>query len=95
MPAAITTCKPSGTVSQLVNSSSGLHTRYAPYYIRRVRISTTDPLCKLLVDQGFPHSAEVGQEYKAANTYVFEFPKKSPEESVMGDEVTALDQLKY
>lgn len=62
--AAITCVKPSGTVSQLVDSSSGLHPRYAPYYIRRYRISSTDPLFRLLRDQGAPLSPENGQRRK-------------------------------
>lgn len=83
------------TVSQLVNSSSGIHPRYAQYFIRRIRIAATDPLCAMLRDQGVPYKPEVGQENGNVNTYVFEFPRKSPDTSVMNDEVTALDQLKY
>lgn len=95
MPTAITCVKPSGTTSQLVNCSSGLHPRYSQYYIRRIRIATTDPLCKMLIDQGHPHHPEVGEEYNNAKTYVFEFIQKSPETSVMNDEVSAIDQLEY
>ena len=58
---AITTTKPSGTVSTLVNSASGFHPRFAPYYIRRVRISATDPLYKMMRDQGVKFHPEVGQ----------------------------------
>ena len=94
MPAAITAVKPSGTVSQLVDSSSGLHARFSPYYIRRIRIAVTDPLCKMLIDQNQVYHPEVGEENNV-NTYVFEFPKKSPETSVMNDEITALNQLEY
>lgn len=61
MPAAITCVKPSGTVSQLVDSSSGLHPRFAKYYIRRYRISSNDPLFRLIKDQGVPVSPENGQ----------------------------------
>lgn len=61
MSAAITCGKPSGTVSQLVNSASGMHARYSPYYIRRYRISGTDPLFKMLKDQGVPFNAENGE----------------------------------
>lgn len=61
MSAAITTGKPSGTVSQLVDAASGCHPRWAPYYIRRVRISATDPLCKLMKTSGVPMSPENGQ----------------------------------
>ena len=95
MPAAITCCKPSGTVSQLVDCSSGLHPRFSQYYIRRIRISATDPLCNMLIDEGIPHHPEVGEEEPNVQTYVFDFPKKSPDTSIMNDEVTALDQLEY
>ena len=61
MPAAITCVKPSGTVSQLVDSSSGLHPRFSKYYIRRYRISASDPLFKMIRDQGLPVSPENGQ----------------------------------
>ena len=61
MPVAITTGKPSGTVSLLVNSSSGAHARFAEFYIRRVRISATDPLCRMSMDQGVPMVPENGQ----------------------------------
>lgn len=90
-PAAITCVKPSGTVSQLVNCSSGLHPRYAPYYIRRVRLDTTDPISKMLVDQGIPYQED---PLNLANL-VFEFPIESPECSVMRDQVSAYEQLDY
>jgi ribonucleoside-triphosphate reductase len=61
VPTAITCCKPSGTVSQVVDSASGVHTRYAKYYLRRYRIWSNDPLFRLLKDQGFPLSPENGQ----------------------------------
>lgn len=67
MPAAITCVKPSGTVSQLVDSASGLHPRFAKYYIRRYRISSTDPLFKMIRDQGLPISPENGQRKKDYN----------------------------
>lgn len=67
MPASITCVKPSGTVSQLTNASPGIHARYSPYYIRRYRISSTDPLFNLLVSQGFPVSPENGQRKKDWN----------------------------
>jgi ribonucleoside-diphosphate reductase alpha chain len=73
MPAAITCIKPSGTVSQLVDSSSGLHARFALYYIRRYRISASDPLFRMIRDQGLPVSPENGQRkqdyVKAIRTY--------------------------
>jgi ribonucleoside-triphosphate reductase (thioredoxin) len=95
VPTAITTVKPSGTVSLLVDSSSGLHARFSPYYIRRIRIASTDPLCKMLIDQGQTHKPEVGENEQSPNTHVFEFPRRSPEMSTMNDEITALDQLEY
>jgi len=67
MPAAITCSKPSGTVSQLVDSASGLHPRYSHYYIRRYRISSTDPLFKLCKDQKVPYSPEIGERKKDWN----------------------------
>jgi ribonucleoside-triphosphate reductase len=61
MPAAITCVKPSGTVSQVVDSAPGLHPRFAPYYIRRYRINSTDALYQLMKDQGIKLTAENGQ----------------------------------
>lgn len=91
-----TTCvKPSGTVSQLVDSSSGMHPRHSEYYIRRIRISATDSLFKMLKDQGIPYFPEVGQNKDTANTYVLEFPVKSPTKSVYKDDLTALQQLEH
>ncbi len=92
---AITCVKPSGTVSQLVDCASGMHTRYAPYYIRRVRISATDSLFRMLKDQGVPYKPEVGQSYENATTYVFEFPVKAPKGSVFSKDLSALDQLEH
>ncbi len=92
---SITCVKPSGTVSQLVDCASGMHARYAPYYIRRVRISATDSLFKMLKDQGVPHKPEVGQIYDEATTFVFEFPVKAPNGSTFSNDLTALDQLEH
>lgn len=92
---AVTSVKPSGTVSQLVDSSSGMHPRYAPYYIRRVRISASDPLFQMLKDQKFPYYPEVGQLEQSANTYVLEFPLRSPKGAVCRNQLTALEQLEY
>ena len=88
---AITCVKPSGTVSQLVNSSSGSHPRYAKNYIRRVEISETDPLFKLLKDQGIP-SHERGTQ---KSTHVLEFPVKAPESTITKNDITALEQLEW
>lgn len=95
MSNSITCVKPSGTVSQTINCSSGLHPRHAPYYIRRIRISATDSLYKMMRDQGVPHHPEVGQAAGEANTYVIEFPVKAPGGSVFKDDLSALQQLEY
>lgn len=92
---AVTCVKPSGTVSQLVDSSSGMHPRHARYYIRRIRISATDALFKMMKDQGCPYYPEVGQNMDTANTYVFEFPVKAPENSIYKDDQSAIEQLEY
>jgi ribonucleoside-diphosphate reductase alpha chain len=92
---AITCVKPSGTVSQTVDCASGMHPRHAPYYIRRVRISATDSLFKMLKDQGVPYHPEIGQTLENANTFVLDFPMKSPAGSVCKDDVSALEQLEH
>lgn len=92
---AITAVKPSGTVSQTFNCSSGIHPRHAKYYIRRIRISATDALFKLMRDQGVPYFPEVGQSEESATTFVFEFPIASPGNAKFKDDQTALDQLEY
>lgn len=92
---SVTCGKPSGTVSQLVDASSGLHTRFSPYYIRRVRITGTDPLFKMLRDQGVPFRPEVGQTEENAHTFVLEFPVKSPEGAKTNADHSAIDQLKH
>jgi ribonucleoside-triphosphate reductase len=91
----ITCVKPSGTVSQTVDCASGMHPRHAPYYIRRVRISATDALFKMLKDQGVPYYPEVGQTLENATTFVLEFPIKAPEGAICKDDITALDQLEH
>ena len=90
--AAITTVKPSGTVSQLVDSASGIHPRYSPYYIRTVRADKKDPLAKFMKDRGFPVEDDV---MKPDSTYVFSFPMKAPENAVFRDDRTALEQLEH
>lgn len=92
---SVTAVKPSGTVSQAFNCSSGIHPRHSKYYIRRVRISATDSLFKMLRDQGVPCYPEVGQTAELASTYVFEFPVQSPSSSVFKDDFSALEQLEY
>jgi hypothetical protein len=91
----ITCVKPSGTVSQTVDCASGMHPRHAPYYIRRIRISATDALFKMLKDQGVPYFPEVGQTLENATTYVLEFPVKAPDGAICKDDVSALDQLEH
>lgn len=92
---AVTCVKPSGTVSQLVDASSGMHPRHAKYYIRRIRIASTDSLFKMLKDQGVPYYPEVGQTVDDASTYVVEFPVKAPGGSTFKNDLTAMDQLKH
>lgn len=91
-----TTCvKPSGTVSQLVDCASGMHARHSQYYVRRIRISATDTLFKMLKDQGVPFYPEVGQTMDSATTFVLEFPVKAPDGAIFRDDLSAMDQLKY
>lgn len=88
--AAITCVKPSGTVSALVDSSSGIHARHAPYYIRTVRADKKDPLAKMMVDFGFPVEDDIT---KPDHTFVFSFPIKSPENAIYRENMSAIDQL--
>ena len=88
--AAITCVKPSGTVSQLVDSASGIHARHSPYYIRTVRGDNKDPLTQFMIDQGIPNEPE---SQKPEQTTVFSFPVKSPEGAVCTPDTTALEQL--
>jgi len=88
---AVTTVKPSGTVSQLVDSSSGVHARYAPYYVRRVRSDKKDPVSQLMVDTGVPHEEDVMNQ----NNWVFSFPVKAPENALFGNSRSAVDQLEF
>jgi len=88
---AITTVKPSGTVSQLVDSASGIHPRHSRYYIRTVRGNNHDPLTQFMKDQGIPHGPCV---YSGDTTTVFSFPMKAPTGAVVTKDCTALDQLK-
>ncbi|MBN2244978.1 MAG: ribonucleoside-triphosphate reductase [Candidatus Aminicenantes bacterium] len=92
---SVTSVKPSGTVSQLVNAAPGMHPRHSPYYVRRIRISTGDPLCKMLREQKVPYHPEVGQTEASATTYVFDFPVKSPSKSTFKKDLNAIDQLEY
>ena len=82
------------TVSQVVGVPSGIHPDYAPFYIRRVRVSRADPICTLLVDSGVPYHPEVGTNLEDATTYVFEWPTKSNSLRVRNN-CSALEQLRY
>lgn len=84
--AAVTCVKPSGTVSELVDSSSGMHPRWAKYYIRTVRADNKDPLTQFMKDQGIPNEPAFGKE---ESTTVFSFPKKSPEDSLSNSDISS------
>jgi ribonucleoside-triphosphate reductase (thioredoxin) len=88
--ASVTCVKPSGTVSQLVDAASGIHARHSPYYIRTVRADIKDPLCKFMIDKGFPAEPCV---MKPDHTMVFSFPIKSPENATCRSDMTAMEQL--
>jgi ribonucleoside-triphosphate reductase len=88
--AAITCVKPSGTVSQLVDSASGIHARHSPYYIRTVRGDNKDPLTQFMKDQGIPSEPCV---FKGDTTTVFSFPQRSPAGAVTRNDMTAIEQL--
>ena len=88
--ASVTCVKPSGTVSQLVDSASGIHTRHSPFYIRTIRSDVKDPLCNLLVDNGVPHEPDITNP---SNVMVFSFPMRSPESSLTRKDFSAISQL--
>ena len=88
--AAISCVKPSGTVSQLVDSASGIHARHSPYYVRTVRGDNKDPLTKFMIDKGVPNEPCV---MKGDTTTVFSFPIKSPVGAVTRNDMTAVEQL--
>ena len=88
--AAITCVKPSGTVSQLVDSASGIHARHSEYYIRTVRGDNKDPLTQFMIEQGIPSEPDVT---KPNDTTVFSFPVKSPTGCVTRNDLTAIQQL--
>lgn len=87
---SITCIKPSGTVSQLVDSSSGIHPRYSKYYIRRVRADIKDPLAQLMIDQGFPQEPDITNPHNV----VFSFPQKAPEGSIVEGDYSSLESLR-
>ena len=88
--AAITCVKPSGTVSCLCDTSSGIHPRFSRHYIRRVRIDKKDPIYHMLKDQGVPHEDCV---LNPDHTVVFSFPMQSSKNAKVAEEVTALEHL--
>ena len=89
--AAITCVKPSGTVSQLVDSASGIHDRFSQYYIRTVRADVKDPLAQLMRDKGFPYEVDVTND----KNLVFSFPIKAPDGCSVADDRTAIQQLEH
>ena len=89
--AAITCVKPSGTVSQLVDSASGIHDRFSQYYIRTVRADVKDPLAQMMKDQGFPCEADVIND----KNLVFSFPIAAPEGCAIAKDRTAIEQLEH
>ena len=91
-PLLVTTVKPEGTLSLLPTVSSGVHYSHAPYYVRRVRITATDPLCRVCEELGYPVFPEVGQDAATCRTKVVEFPVKAPAGCVKAD-VSAVEQL--
>ena len=88
--AAVTCVKPSGTVSQLCDSASGIHARHNPYYIRTVRADKKDPLAALMIDAGVPVEDCV---MRPNNVYVFSFPMKAPDNAVFRTDMSAIEQL--
>ncbi|MBP7690285.1 MAG: hypothetical protein KA764_00125 [Anaerolineales bacterium] len=93
--AAITCVKPSGNSSQLLNCASGLHARWAPYYIRNVRVAAHSPVFKVLRDAGAPMDPENGQTPETANTWVIHFPVKAPAGAITRNQRTAVEQCEY
>lgn len=87
----VTLVKPSGTVSQLVNCSSGIHPRYARHYIRRIRMDKKDPVSPVLIDSGVPYE----DDHLNSSVYVFAFPIESPEDSIFIADMSAIDQLEH
>ena len=88
--AAITCVKPSGTVSQLTDSASGIHPRFSEYYIRTVRADKKDPLATAMIEAGFPHEEDVMNN----SNWVFSFPQKAPAKAVTVEDMGAMEQLK-
>ena len=92
---AVTCVKPSGNSSQLLDSASGLHARWAPYYIRNVRVGAHSPVFKVLKDTAVPMDPENGQTPKDATTWVVHFPVRAPKTAVTRNDRTAIQQCEY
>jgi len=88
--AAITTVKPSGTVSVLVDSASGIHSRFSPYYVRTVRADKKDPASQFMIDRGVPVEDDI---IAPDHNHVFSFPVAAPKNSVVTTDLTAVEQL--
>ena len=93
--AAVTCVKPSGNSSQLFDCASGIHPRYAPYYIRNVRVGGHTPVYKVLRDAGIPMDPENGQTKETASTWVAHFPVKAPEGAITRKSRSAIAQCEY
>lgn len=93
--ASITCVKPSGNSSQFLNCSSGLHSRWAPYYVRNVRVATHSPIYKVLRDAAVPMDPENGQTVENANTWVIHFPMKSPDGAITRNQRSAIEQCEF
>lgn len=91
-PLLVTTIKPEGTISTLPSVSSGIHFSHSPYYLRRVRVSSTDPLVKVAEELGYPVHPETGQTLENCDTKVIEFPMKAPKGKTKL-EINAIEQL--
>ena len=87
--AAVTCVKPSGTVSQLVDSASGIHPRYSQYYIRRVRADKKDPLADFMIKNGY----QAEEDFYGKSNWVFSFPMKAPDGAMLTKDVSAIKQL--
>lgn len=92
---AITTVKPSGTIGIVAGASHGMHARFKEYYLRRIRISSMDPLYQLMRDEGYPCVPDNGEDPDNPRTLVLEFPVKAPEGSKLIEDVTAIQQLEF
>lgn len=92
---AVTCVKPSGNSSQLFDCSSGIHARWAAYYVRNIRVSTHSPIFKVLKDVGVPMNPENGQSEENATTYVVHFPVKSPDGAITRKQRSAIQQCEY